>query len=202
MQRHCFATAAALAAALALAACNGRPENVQQAQADAQPTPIAASDAPIASAPVAAPAGPISSKDGVFQFTADGNFSDSLNESSLHPENLGAEQITLLQYDADRNLTLTAVQYGKAEGDSKAVFGKIKAQIEKEKSLANVKIGEAKDAQMTYSFERKTGEDTTSESCIAHISAEKQVSSICASSTELSTDDLAKFLTQTVQVKS
>ena len=191
-----------LAAALALAACKGQPENVQQAQADAQPTPIAASDAPIASAPVAAPAGPISSKDGVFQFTADGNFSDSLNESSLHRENLGAEEITLLQYDADRNLTLTAVQYGKAEGDSKAVFGKIKAQIEKEKSLANVKIGEAKDAQMTYSFERKTGEDTTSESCIAHVSAEKQVSSICASSTELSADDLAKFLAQTVQVKS
>ena len=191
-----------LAAALALAACNGRPENVQQAQADAQPTPIAASDASGASAPAAAPAGPISSKDGVFQFTADGNFSDSLNESSLHPENLGAEQITLLQYDADRNLTLTAVQYGKAEGDSKAVFGKIKAQIEKEKSLANVKIGEAKDAQMTYSFERKTGEDTTSESCIAHVSTEKQVSSICASSTELSADDLAKFLAQTVQVKS
>lgn len=191
-----------LAAALALAACKGQPENVQQAQADAQPTPIAASDAPIASAPVAAPAGPISSKDGVFQFTADGNFSDSLNESSLHPENLGTEQITLLQYDADRNLTLTAVQYGKAEGDSKAVFGKIKAQIEKEKSLANVKIGEAKDAQMAYSFERKTGEDTTSESCIAHVSTEKQVSSICASSTELSADDLAKFLAQTVQVKS
>lgn len=191
-----------LAAALALAACKGQPENVQQAQADAQPTPIAASDAPIASAPVTAPAGPISSKDGVFQFTADGNFSDSLNESSLHPENLGAEQITLLQYDADRNLTLTAVQYGKAEGDSKAVFGKIKAQIEKEKSLANVKIGEAKDAQMAYSFERKTDEDTTSESCIAHISSEKQVSSICASSTELSADDLAKFLAQTVQVKS
>ena len=191
-----------LAAALALAACNGRPENVQQAQADAQPTPVAASDAPIASAPAAAPAGPISSKDGVFQFTADGNFSDSLNESSLHPENLGTEQITLLQYDADRNLTLTAVQYGKAEGDSKAVFGKIKAQIEKEKSLANVKIGEAKDAQMTYSFERKTGEDTASESCIAHVSTEKQVSSICASSTELSADDLAKFLAQTVQVKS
>lgn len=191
-----------LAAALALAACKGQPENVQQAQADAQPTPIAASDAPIASAPAAVPAGPISSKDGVFQFTADGNFSDSLNESSLHPENLGAEQITLLQYDADRNLTLTAVQYGKAEGESKAVFGKIKAQIEKEKSLANVKIGEAKDAQMAYSFERKTGEDTTSESCIAHVSAEKQVSSICASSTELSADDLAKFLTQTVQVKS
>lgn len=191
-----------LAAALALAACKGQPENVQQAQADAQPTPIAASDAPIASAPAAAPAGPISSKDGVFQFTADGNFSDSLNESSLHPENLSAEQITLLQYDADRNLTLTAVQYGKAEGESKAVFGKIKAQIEKEKSLANVKIGEAKDAQMAYSFERKTGEDTTSESCIAHVSAEKQVSSICASSTELSADDLAKFLAQTVQVKS
>ena len=191
-----------LAAALALAACKGQPENVQQAQADAQPTPIAASDAPIASAPAAAPAGPISSKDGVFQFTADGNFSDSLNESSLHPENLGAEQITLLQYDADRNLPLTAVQYGKAEGDSKAVFGKIKAQIEKEKSLANVKIGEAKDAQMAYSFERKTGEDTTSESCIAHVSAEKQVSSICAISTELSADDLAKFLAQTVQVKS
>ena len=191
-----------LAAALALAACKGQPENVQQAQADAQPTPIAASDAPIASAPVAAPAGPISSKDGVFQFTADGNFSDSLNESSLHPENLGTEQITLLQYDADRNLTLTAVQYGKAEGDSKAVFGKIKAQIEKEKSLANVKIGEAKDAQMAYSFERKTGEDTTSESCIAHVSTEKQVSSICASSTELSADDLEKFLAQTVQVKS
>ena len=191
-----------LAAALALAACKGQPENVQQAQADAQPTPIAASDASGASAPAAAPAGPISSKDGVFQFTADGNFSDSLNESSLHPENLGAEQITLLQYDADRNLTLTAVQYGKAEGDSKAVFGKIKAQIEKEKSLANVNIGEAKDAQMAYSFERKTGEDTTSESCIAHVSAEKQVSSICASSTELSADDLAKFLAQTVQVKS
>ena len=191
-----------LAAALALAACKGQPENVQQAQADTQPTPIAASDTSGTSAPAAAPAGPISSKDGVFQFTADGNFSDSLNESSLHPENLGAEQITLLQYDADRNLTLTAVQYGKAEGDSKAVFGKIKAQIEKEKSLANVKIGEAKDAQMAYSFERKTGEDTTSESCIAHVSAEKQVSSICASSTELSADDLAKFLAQTVQVKS
>ena len=191
-----------LAAALALAACKGQPENVQQAQADAQPTPITASDASGSSAPAAAPAGPISSKDGVFQFTADGNFSDSLNESSLHPENLGAEQITLLQYDADRNLTLTAVQYGKAEGDSKAVFGKIKAQIEKEKSLANVKIGEAKDAQMAYSFERKTGEDTTSESCIAHVSTEKQVSSICASSTELSADDLEKFLAQTVQVKS
>ena len=187
-----------LAAALALAACKGQPENTPQAAS--QTAPAASNTAEAASA--AAPAGPISSKDGVFQFTADGNFSDSLNESSLHPENLGAEQITLLQYDADRNLTLTAVQYGKAEGDSKAVFSKIKAQIEKEKTLANVKIGEAKDAQMTYSFERKTGEDTTSESCIAHVSAEKQVSSICASSTELSADDLEKFLAQTVQVKS
>ena len=187
-----------LAADLALAACKGQPENTPQAAS--QTAPAASNTAEAASA--AAPAGPISSKDGVFQFTADGNFSDSLNESSLHPENLGAEQITLLQYDADRNLTLTAVQYGKAEGDSKAVFGKIKAQIEKEKSLANVKIGEAKDAQMAYSFERKTDEDTTSESCIAHVSAEKQVSSICASSTELSADDLAKFLAQTVQVKS
>ena len=187
-----------LAAALALAACKGQPENTPQAAS--QTAPAASNTAEAASA--AAPAGPISSKDGVFQFTADGNFSDSLNESSLHPENLGAEQITLLQYDADRNLTLTAVQYGKAEGDSKAVFSKIKAQIEKEKSLANVKIGEAKDAQMAYSFERKTDEDTTSESCIAHVSAEKQVSSICASSTELSADDLAKFLAQTVQVKS
>lgn len=188
-----------LAAALALTACKGQPENTPQAAS--QTAPAAASNTAEA-ASAAAPAGPISSKDGVFQFTADGNFSDSLNESSLHPENLSAEQITLLQYDADRNLTLTAVQYGKAEGDSKAVFGKIKAQIEKEKSLANVKIGEAKDAQITYSFERKTGEDTTSESCIAHVSAEKQVSSICASSTELSADDLAKFLAQTVQVKS
>ena len=188
-----------LAAALALAACKGQPENTPQAAS--QTAPAAASNTAEA-ASAAAPAGPISSKDGVFQFTADGNFSDSLNESSLHPENLGTEQITLLQYDADRNLTLTAVQYGKAEGDSKAVFGKIKAQIEKEKSLANVKIGEAKDTQMTYSFERKTGEDTTSESCIAHVSAEKQVSSICASSTELSADDLEKFLAQTVQVKS
>ena len=188
-----------LAAALALTACKGQPENTPQAAS--QTAPAAASNT-AEPASAAASAGPISSKDGVFQFTADGNFSDSLNESSLHPENLGAEQITLLQYDADRNLTLTAVQYGKAEGDSKAVFGKIKAQIEKEKSLANVKIGEAKDAQMAYSFERKTGEDTTSESCIAHVSAEKQVSSICASSTELSADDLAKFLMQTVQVKS
>ena len=188
-----------LAAALALTACKGQPENTPQAASQTAPA-TASNTAEAASA--AAPAGPISSKDGVFQFTADGNFSDSLNESSLHPENLGAEQITLLQYDADRNLTLTAVQYGKAEGDSKAVFGKIKAQIEKEKSLANVKIGEAKDAQMAYSFERKTGEDTTSESCIAHVSTEKQVSSICASSTELSTDDLEKFLAQTVQVKS
>ena len=188
-----------LAAALALTACKGQPENTPQAAS--QTAPAAASNT-VEAASAAAPAGPISSKDGVFQFTADGNFSDSLNESSLHPENLGAEQITLLQYDADRNLTLTAVQYGKAEGDSKAVFGKIKAQIEKEKSLANVKIGEAKDTQMTYSFERKTGEDTTSESCIAHVSTEKQVSSICASSTELSADDLEKFLAQTVQVKS
>ena len=188
-----------LAAALALTACKGQPENTPQAAS--QTAPAAASNTAEA-ASAAAPAGPISSKDGVFQFTADGNFSDSLNESSLHPENMSAEQITLLQYDADRNLTLTAVQYGKAEGDSKAVFDKIKAQIEKEKTLANVKFGEAKDAQITYSFERKTGEDTTSESCIAHVSAEKQVSSICASSTELSADDLAKFLAQTVQVKS
>lgn len=188
-----------LAAALALTACKGQPENTPQAAS--QTAPAAASNTAEA-ASSAAPAGPISSKDGMFQFTADGNFSDSLNESSLHPENMSAEQITLLQYDADRNLTLTAVQYGKAEGDSKAVFDKIKAQIEKEKTLANVKFSEAKDAQITYSFERKTGEDTTSESCIAHVSAEKQVSSICASSTELSADDLAKFLTQTVQVKS
>ena len=188
-----------LAATLALTACKGQPENTPQAASQTAPS-AASNTAEAASA--AAPSGPISSKDGVFQFTADGNFSDSLNESSLHPENLDAEQITLLQYDADRNLTLTAVQYGKAEGDSKAVFDKIKAQIEKEKTLANVKFGEAKDAQITYSFERKTGEDTTSESCIAHVSAEKQVSSICASSTELSADDLAKFLAQTVQVKS
>ena len=188
-----------LAAALALTACKGQPENTPQAAS--QTAPAAASNTAEA-ASSAAPAGPISSKDGMFQFTADGNFSDSLNESSLHPENMSAEQITLLQYDADRNLTLTAVQYGKAEGDSKAVFDKIKAQIEKEKTLANVKFSEAKDAQITYSFERKTGEDTTSESCIAHVSAEKQVSSICASSTELSADDLAKFLAQTVQVKS
>lgn len=191
-----------LTSALALAACDGQPKPAAGTAPASAPVTASTPTTTTASEAVPTPnanATTINSQDGAFQFTPDVAFSDKLNDGSLRPEGMEAEQITLLQYDANRNLTITAVKNGAAKGDSNSLFVNLKTQLQAEKSLSNVLVGEANGDQLSYQFERQDGNNTIAESCITRVSANKEISTLCASSTELSTNELTQFLNSTVK---
>lgn len=169
---------ALIGSSLVLAACGGQPSG-----GAAQPANPPVSSAPAAPTETAAPqaASALKSKDGKITIEVAGAFSDKLGDAAMLPENIAADELSLLQHDESSNITIYAIQSGEV-ADNKAYFDKLTKAINGDKSLQNVKVEPANN-KLTYHFSHAdaSGETTLNESCVVAVQ-DKQVYNVCASS--------------------
>ena len=130
------------------------------------------------------------SKDNKISFLPDDEFEDKLGDTAFMPTDVPADSVTLLQYDIGRNLTISATNQGKIVDDQ--FFTNLKKNIESNQSLTDVKVSEPANNQISYSF--SNGDNH--EACITSIDVhhDKEVTSICATSSTLSNDELQNWL--------
>ncbi len=186
-----------LAAAVALAACGENQTGSSTGQTAASvPAPASAASAPAAAseaAPQAASAA-VSSKDGKIQISLNGVYQDKTGDAEYAPEGVAAEQIVLLQRDDAADITVSAVSAGKADKDADKLLSELKAAIEGDESVKDVHAAAPENGVLAYRFTHANGEDAANEACITHVSAEKDVVTVCAVSRSVSSEELLKEL--------
>ena len=194
-----------IAAAVSLAACGENPTSpaASTPAAASAPTnaPAAASETTAASTPEAA-AITLASKDNKVQFTlqnTNGLFQDKLGEANLLPEGVPAEQVTLLQRNDDADLTLSVVQTGKTDKATDKLFAELKKEIEGDQSVKDVQVDEASADSVAYRYTQANEDSATNESCIAHLSADKELAVVCATSGQMSANELKDLLASSVK---
>lgn len=167
---------ALICSSLVLVACGEQP-----ASSAAQQQNSTTNAAPTETAAPQAVANTLQSKDGKITIEVAGTFSDKLGDAAMLPENIAADELSLLQHDENSNITIYAIQSGEV-ADSKAYFDKLTKAINGDKSLKNVKV-EPADNKLTYHFSHAdaSGETTLNESCVVAVQ-DKQVHNVCASS--------------------
>ena len=190
--------------AIALAACGENPTSPAASTPAAASTPnapAAASETTAASAPEAAGI-TLASKDNKVQFTlqnTNGLFQDKLGEANLLPEGVPAEQVTLLQRNDDADLTLSVVQAGKTDKAADKLFAELKKEIEGDQSVKDVQVDEASADSVAYRYTQANENASTRESCIAHLSADKELAVVCATSGQMSANELKDLLANSVK---
>ena len=197
-----------IAAAIGLAACGDQPANPAAsapAAVSAPAAPAAASEASAASAAGASEAAgtTLSSKDNKVQFVIpqniSGTFEDKLADGNLLPEGVPAEQVTLLQRNDDADLTLSVVQTGKTDKTADKLFAELKKEIEGDQSVKDVQVDEASADSVAYRYTQANEDSATNESCIAHLSADKELAVVCATSGQMSANELKDLLANGVK---
>ena len=195
-----------IAAAVSLAACGENPTSpaASTPAAASAPTnaPAAASETTAAASAPEAAAITLASKDNKVQFTlqnTNGLFQDKLGEANLLPEGVPAEQVTLLQRNDDADLTLSVVQTGKTDKAADKLFAELKKEIEGDQSVKDVQVDEASADSVAYRYTQANGDSATNESCIAHLSADKELAVVCATSGQMSANELKDLLANGVK---
>ena len=197
-----------IAAAISLAACGDNP-----ASPAASSTPAVPSSAPAASAASSASAAAASaaeaasitldSKDNKVQLVItqniSGAFQDKLADANLLPEGVPAEQVTLLQRNDDADLTLSVVQTGKTDKAADKLFADLKKEIESDQSVKDAQVDAATADSVAYRYTQANDGNATNESCIAHLSADKELAVVCATSGQMSTNELKDLLASSVK---
>ena len=197
-----------IAAAIGLAACGDQPVNPAAsapAAVSAPAAPAAASEASAASAAGTSEAAgtTLSSKDNKVQFVIPQNicgaFEDKLADANLLPEGVPAEQVTLLQRNDDADLTLSVVQTGKTDKAEDKLFADLKKEIERDQSVKDAQVDAATADSMAYRYTQANDGNATNESCIAHLSADKELAVVCATSGQMSANELKDLLANGVK---
>ncbi|MDO5639144.1 MAG: cytochrome C [Neisseria sp.] len=179
-----------LTAALGLAACGQATETSVPAES-AAPAASASNDA----------LQTLTSSDGNIRILIQGGrFEDAAQNQSALPANVNPDEITLLQYDPDRDITLYAVNLGAAKTDANAYFAKLKNALDTTEGLQDAQAGAATSNRMNYRFAQTDADgNTLRENCIAiH---ETNIYNICASSGTASQEALAAVLKDVNLVK-
>lgn len=188
MKKHTIA--ALLCATIAVAACDsGKPQTAASA-------PVSASAAASSPAPAAASApamSTLSSQDGKVVIQATGQFVDKMGDAAFLPADAQAADVLLLQYDESRNLTVSAVAAGQAKNTAADLFGSLKKALESDKSLQGVNVAAPENNRLSYSYTH-AGELGANESCVVAVAEDKSIINVCASSTDLSQDELKAVL--------
>ena len=198
-----------IAAAISLAACGDNPASPAASSTPAVPSSApaapAASSASAAAAASAAEAANItlSSQDNKVQFVItpniSGAFQDKLADANLLPEGVPAEQVTLLQRNDDADLTLSVVQTGKTDKAADKLFADLKKEIESDQSVKDAQVDAATADSVAYRYTQANDGNATNESCIAHLSADKELAVVCATSGQMSTNELKDLLASSVK---
>ena len=196
-----------ITAALSLAACGDNPANPAAsapAPSSAPAVPAAASTASEAAASAPEAAGiTLSSQDNKVQFVItpniSGAFQDKLADVNLLPEGVPAEQVTLLQRNDDADLTLSVVQTGKTDKAADKLFADLKKEIESDQSVKDAQVDAATADSMAYRYTQANEDNATHESCIAHLSADKELAVVCATSGQMTANELKDLLASSVK---
>jgi len=145
----------------------------------------------------------LSSKDNKVQFVIpqniSGAFEDKLADANLLPEGVPAEQVTLLQHNDDADLTLSVVQTGKTDKAADKLFADLKKEIESDQSVKDAQVDAATADSVAYRYTQANENTTTRESCIAHLSADKELAVVCATSGQMSANELKDLLANSVK---
>jgi len=179
--------------------------NVLDAVEKPPAAPASASEASAASAAGASEAAgtTLSSKDNKVQFVIpqniSGAFEDKLADGNLLPEGVPAEQVTLLQHNDDADLTLSVVQTGKTDKAADKLFADLKKEIESDQSVKDAQVDAATADSVAYRYTQANENTTTRESCIAHLSADKELAVVCATSGQMSANELKDLLANSVK---
>lgn len=119
------------------------------------------------------------------------NFADA--SGGELPAGVTAGELTLLQRDDTRDITLYVVNLGAPKTDAKTYFANLKAALDADKSLSDVQTGAATDTRMNYRFAQNGADNALlRENCIAIY--ETGLYNVCASSSTASQEELAAVL--------
>ena len=125
--------------------------------------------------------------------------SDVSPDAGSLPENVSAEEMTLLQYDGMLGITLYADNLGPAQTDAKTYFANLKNELQSAEGLTDVQVGIATDNRMNYRFSQTTAGGILNENCIAiH---ETNLYNVCANSNTASQEELASVLKEVSLIK-
>lgn len=182
MKPYAFALAAA--AVLGLAACGEKAE-----------TSVPAGEAQASAASAPAPAvQTLTGSDGKISIVIQGSNFEDASGGEL-PEGVSAGELTLLQRDNARDITLYVANLGTPKTDAKTYFANLKAALDADKSLGEVQTGAATDTRMNYRFAQSGADNALlRENCIAIY--ETGLYNVCASSSTASQEELAGVLTE------
>ena len=197
-----------IAAAISLAACGDNPASPAASSAPAAPSSAPAAPAASSASAAAASAAEVASitldsKDNKVQLVItqniSGAFQDKLADANLLPEGVPAEQVTLLQRNDDADLTLSVVQTGKTDKAADKLFADLKKEIESDQSVKDAQVDAATADSVAYRYTQANENTTTRESCIAHLSADKELAVVCATSGQMSANELKDLLASSVK---
>ena len=196
-----------IAAAISLAACGDNPASPAASSAPAAPSSApaapAASSASAAASAAEAASITLDSKDNKVQLVItqniSGAFQDKLADANLLPEGVPAEQVTLLQRNDDADLTLSVVQTGKTDKAADKLFADLKKEIESDQSVKDAQVDAATADSVAYRYTQANDGNATNESCIAHLSADKELAVVCATSGQMSANELKDLLARSVK---
>mgnify|MGYP006926354774 FL=1 len=110
-----------------------------------------------------------------------------------------AEQVTLLQHNDDADLTLSVVQTGKTDKAADKLFADLKKEIESDQSVKDAQVDAATADSVAYRYTQANENTITRESCIAHLSADKELAVVCATSGQMSANELKDLLASSVK---
>lgn len=129
-----------------------------------------------------------------------GNFEDISHNPATLPDGITEKELTLLQHDAGRNISIYIANLGTPKTDAKNYFGNLKTTLESTSGLTDVQTGAATDTRMNYRFAQNDNEgNLLRENCISiH---ETNLYNVCASSTSASQEELAGVLKEVNLVK-
>ena len=197
-----------IAAAISLAACGDNPASPAASSAPAAPSSAPAAPAASSASAAAASAAEVASitldsKDNKVQLVItqniSGAFQDKLADANLLPEGVPAEQVTLLQRNDDADLTLSVVQTGKTDKAADKLFADLKKEIESDQSVKDAQVDAATADSVAYRYTQANDGNATNESCIAHLSADKELAIVCATSGQMSANELKDLLASSVK---
>ena len=196
-----------IAAAISLAACGDNPASPAASSTPAVPSSAPAAPAASSASAAASAAEAVSitldSKDNKVQLVItqniSGAFQDKLADANLLPEGVPAEQVTLLQHNDDADLTLSVVQTGKTDKAADKLFADLKKEIESDQSVKDAQVDAATADSVAYRYTQANENTTTRESCIAHLSADKELAVVCATSGQMSANELKDLLANSVK---
>ena len=197
-----------IAAAISLAACGDNPaspaaSSAPAASSSASAAPAASSASAAAASAAEAASITLDSKDNKVQLVItqniSGAFQDKLADANLLPEGVPTEQVTLLQRNDDADLTLSVVQTGKTDKAADKLFADLKKEIESDQSVKDAQVDAATADSVAYRYTQANDGNATNESCIAHLSVDKELAVVCATSGQMSANELKDLLASSVK---